>query len=92
MHKYPKKQNSVGSSGQTITTNVSMTPCDWQICHQTLTYVAALHLSRIKLGTKSIRCPYACCGLDKGVAYTRGGVGGTPGTLRIKVRSCPVLR
>ena len=25
----------LGSSGQTITTNVSMTQCDWQICHQT---------------------------------------------------------
>ena len=35
MHKYPQNQSSVGSSGQTITTNVSMNPCNWQICHQT---------------------------------------------------------
>ena len=34
MHKYPQNQSSVGSSGQTITTNVSMTPYSWQICHQ----------------------------------------------------------
>ena len=31
------KQSYVGSSGQTLTTNVSMTPCNWQICHQTHT-------------------------------------------------------
>ena len=34
MHKNPQNQSSVVSSGQTITTNVSMTPCNWQICHQ----------------------------------------------------------
>ena len=27
-------QSAVGSSGQTITTNVPMTQCNWQICHQ----------------------------------------------------------
>ena len=35
MHKYPQTQSCVGSSGQTLTTNVSMTLCNWQICHQT---------------------------------------------------------
>ena len=35
MHKYPQNHSYVGSSGQTLTTNVSMTLCDWQICHQT---------------------------------------------------------
>ena len=35
MHKYPQNQCYVGSSGQTLTTNMSMTPCSWQICHQT---------------------------------------------------------
>ena len=35
MHKYPQNQSSVGSSGQTLTTNVSMIPCDWQNRHQT---------------------------------------------------------
>ena len=35
MHKYPQNQSYVGSSGQTLTTNVSMTLCSWQICHQT---------------------------------------------------------
>ena len=34
MHTYPQNQSYVGSSGQTLTTNVSMTLCDWQICHQ----------------------------------------------------------
>ena len=33
--KYPKNQSSAGSTGQTLTLNVSMTPCGWQICHQT---------------------------------------------------------
>ena len=35
MHKYPQNQSYVGSNGQTLTTNVSMTLCSWQICHQT---------------------------------------------------------
>ena len=35
MHKYPQNQSFVGSSGKTLTTNVSMTLCNWQICHQT---------------------------------------------------------
>ena len=29
------KEYNVGSNGQTLTTNVSMTLCNWQICHQT---------------------------------------------------------
>ena len=35
MHKYPQNQGYVGSSGQTLTRNMSMTLGDWQICHQT---------------------------------------------------------
>ena len=35
VHKYPQNQSSVGPSGQTRTTNVSMTLCNWRICHQT---------------------------------------------------------
>ena len=35
MHNYPQNQSYVGSSGQTLTTDVSMTLCSWQICHQT---------------------------------------------------------
>ena len=35
MHNYPQNQSYVGSSGQTLTTNVSTTLCSWQICHQT---------------------------------------------------------
>ena len=34
MHKYPQNQSYVGSSGKTLTTNVTMTLCDWQICDQ----------------------------------------------------------
>ena len=33
MHKYPKNQSYVGSSGQTLTPNVPMTLCDWHITH-----------------------------------------------------------
>ena len=46
MHKYPQNQSSVGSSGQTITTDVSMTPCNWQIVTKTLSYAVALHFVR----------------------------------------------
>ena len=35
MHRHPQTQSYVGSSGQTLTTNVSMTLCNWQIRHQT---------------------------------------------------------
>ena len=36
-----------------------------------MSYVATLHLYRIKFGTKLIRSLH--CSLDKGVAYTKGG-------------------
>ena len=48
MHKYPQNQSYAGSSGQTLTTGVSMTLRNWQIRHQTQVSVAALHLYRIK--------------------------------------------
>ena len=32
---YSQNQSYVGSSGQTLTTNVSMALCSWQIRHQT---------------------------------------------------------
>ena len=35
VHKYPPNQSYVGSSGQTLTTNVSIPLCSWQIRHQT---------------------------------------------------------
>ena len=35
MHNYPQNQTYVGSTGQKFATNLSMTPCNWQICHQT---------------------------------------------------------
>ena len=54
MHRYPQNQSYVGSSRQTLTTNVSMTLRDWQLWDQTMSYVAALHLYWIKLGTKLI--------------------------------------
>ena len=45
MHKNTKNHSYVGSSGQTLTTNVPVNPCDSQLCHQThvalcLVYVA----------------------------------------------------
>ena len=35
MHKYTQNQSYVGSTRQTLTTNVCMTLYNWQICHQT---------------------------------------------------------
>ena len=43
MHKYPQYQSYVGSNGQTLTTNVSMTLCSWQMCHQT--HVLCVHIT-----------------------------------------------
>ena len=34
VQKYPQNQSYVGSSGRTLTTNVSMTLRNWRICHQ----------------------------------------------------------
>ena len=56
MHKNPQNQSYVGSSGQTLATNVSMTLCNWQICHQTIVLMWLHYIwQRIKLGTKLIR-------------------------------------
>ena len=35
MHKHPQTNSHVGSSGQTLTLNVSLTLCNWRMCHQT---------------------------------------------------------
>ena len=69
-------QSYGGSSGQTLTKNVSTTLCGWQICHQTHVLCGCTTFgTELKLGTtltRSIRR----CSLDKSVAYTRGGGGG----------------
>ena len=75
MNKYPQNQSSVGSNGQTLTTNVSITLCNWQTCHQTHVLCGCT-----AFGTESnqvpTQCgPYARGGLDKGVAFTKGGGG-----------------
>ena len=72
--QYPKNQSYVGSSGQTLTTNVSMTPCDWQICHQTHVLCGCTTFGTELNRPPNYYSPYACCSLDKAVAYTKGGV------------------
>ena len=64
MHKYPQNQSYVGTSGQTLTINVSMTLCNWHIHHQTHVLCGCT-----TFGTKS---NYSYCSLDKGVARTKG--------------------
>ena len=56
MHKHPQNQSYLGSSGQTLTTNVSMTLCDSQIRHQTHVLCGCTMFgTESKLGTKLIR-------------------------------------
>ena len=56
MHKDTKNQSYVGSSGQTLTTNVSMTLCDSQISHQTHVLCGCTTFgTELKLGPKLIR-------------------------------------
>ena len=56
VHKYPKNQSYVGSIGQTLTTNVSMTLCNWQFCHQTHGLCGCTAFgTELKLSTKLIR-------------------------------------
>ena len=67
MHKYPQNKSYVGSSGQTLTTNVSMTLRNWQIRHQTHVLCGRTTFVPNYYG------PYAYYCLDKGVASSRGG-------------------
>ena len=69
MHKYPQKQSYVASIGQTLTTNVSMTLCSWQICHQTHVSCRCTTLvaNQIRYQTNMVPRP---------AAYTGGGGGG----------------
>ena len=55
MHKYPQDPSYVGSSGQTLTTNVYMTLCDWQICQTHVLCGCTTFGTELKLGTKLIR-------------------------------------
>ena len=56
MHKDTKNHSYVGSNGQTLTTNVSMTLCDSQICHQTHVLCGCTTFgTELKLGPKLIR-------------------------------------
>ena len=56
MHKDTKNQSYVGSSGQTLTTNVPMNLCDSQIRHQTHVLCGCTTFgTELKFGTKLIR-------------------------------------
>ena len=55
MHKYPQNQSCVGSSGQTLTTNVYMTLCTWQIPQTHVLCGCIKFGTELKLGTKLIR-------------------------------------
>ena len=56
MHKDSKNLSYVGSNGQTLTTNVSMTLCDSQICYQTHVLCGCTTFgTEGKFGTKLIR-------------------------------------
>ena len=55
MQKYPQNQSYVGSILQTLTINVSMTLCNWQICHQTHVLCGCTTFVPNQFGTKLIR-------------------------------------
>ena len=55
MHKDTKNQSYVGSSGQTLTTNLSMTLCDSQIRQTHVICGCTMFGTELKLGTKLIR-------------------------------------
>ena len=55
MHKDTQNQSYVGLSGQTLTTNVSMTLCDSQIRHKTdISCGCSTFGTELKLGPKLI--------------------------------------
>ena len=56
VQKYPQNQSDVGSNGQTLTTNVSMTLCNWQICRQTRVLCGCTTFcTELELGSKLIQ-------------------------------------
>ena len=55
MHKHTQNQSYVGSSGQTLTTKLSMTLCNSQVRHQThVLCVCTMFGTELKLGPKLI--------------------------------------
>ena len=95
MQKYPQNQSYVDSSGQTLTTNVSMTLCNWRIRHQT-PCVMWLHYIwyRIKIRSQSNTVPTPTVAWTRVWLLQRGG--GTslgaicsPGSQRFQSRLLP---
>ena len=104
MHKYPQNQSYVGSRGQTLTTNVSMTPWNWQICHQTrvLSGCTAFVPNQIRYQINTVPTPAAACTrawlTQKGgwvtlfipgsAAVTEWGLGKWGGGVRSRLSEC----
>ena len=75
MHKDTKNQSYVGSSGQTLTTNVSRTLCDSQIRHETHVLCGCTTFgTELKLGPKFIRS-LRLLKLGQGRSLYKGGGG-----------------
>ena len=75
MHKHPQNQSYVGSSGQTLTTNVSMTLCDSQIRGQTHVLCGCTMFgTELKLGPTLIRS-LRLLQLGQGRSLYKGGGG-----------------
>ena len=70
MHRYPQNQSHVGSGGQTLTTNVSMTLCNWQICHQTHVLCSRTTFVPNEMRYQINTVPLY---LEQGRGYCRGG-------------------
>ena len=58
MHKDTKNQSYVGLSGQTLTTNVSMTLCDSQIRHETHVWMGWMGKGRGEKLLVHVLCTY----------------------------------
>jgi hypothetical protein len=76
MHKHPQKQSYVGSIGQTLPTNVSMTLCNWQICHQTRVFCGPTTVVPNQIRYQIDTFPTPAVAGTKGVAFTVGRGGG----------------
>ena len=91
MHRYPQNHSYVGSSGQTLTKNVPMTLCNWQICHQThaLRSCTTFALNQIRYQIHTVATPavagtraYLLQGINGG-CYKGGG-----GAALLRLRFC----
>ena len=74
MHRYPQNQSYVGSSGQTLTTNVSMTLCNCKFVTKPMSYVTTFVPNQISSQINTVPTPAAAWTMAWLLQEVGGGV------------------